>query len=299
MKLIVIGLCGFICCIALLVIMWIRRKKVSPGSAIGAAHNEDFITVIANYKRRDLKKNPWNMSFEAYTAIGTVCAVLLAVLAYVLTANIIYSALAGGMGLLIPELIVRIQSSKQKTDFEERYARGLRQLAAGLKSGLSIHQAVEDVSISPFVHDSIRKEFKQLSAELKLSVPIQQAFENFAERVKSPDAKDVSIAIKLQTKVGGREAEVIEGIAGNISARLMLRKEISSMFAGSNATILTMDFLPFAIIAFLFVTTPSYMVPYLTSLPLMVVLIGLLIFMGVGSLVNHKAVSKMKLDCGV
>lgn len=299
MKMVVIGVCGLICCISVIAIMCIRRKKVSDGSAIGAIQNEDFIDIIANHKRRELQKNPWNMSFEAYMTIGTICTVLFAVAVYAISANLLCGALAAFTGLLLPELLVRLQSAGQKTSFEERYARGLRQLAAGLKSGMTIHQSVEDVASSPFVHDSIRKEFQHLSAELKLSVPIQQAFENFAERVKCQDAKDVSIAVRLQAKVGGREAEVVEGIARNISSRLMLRKEITSMFAGSNTTILVMDILPFCIPVFMFLTAPAYVAPYLDSPPLMVLLIALLIFMGIGSIVTHQAVSKMKRNCGI
>jgi len=299
MKFIALGVCGFICCIAIIVIMLIRRKKVSDDSAIGAVQNTDFIDVIANYKRAELAKNPWNMSFETYQAIGTTCAILFSVTVYVLTSSVLYGVLAAIVGLLIPELLVKLQNSKQRTNFEERYARALRQLAAGLKSGLSIHQAVEDVANSPFVHDRIKKEFQQLSAELKLSVPIQQAFENFALRVKCQDALDVAIAIKVQTRVGGREAEVVEGIAKNISDRLMLRKEINSMFAGSNATIMVMDILPFAVVAFLFVAAPGYMAPYYASTLLMVILVALLAFMGIGSIVIHKLVDKMRRDCGI
>lgn len=299
MKWIVLGLCGLICCIALFAIINIRRKKVSDDSAIGAVQNIDFLDILTNHKRLELQKHPWNMSFETYKAIGTICGILFAVVAYVFSSSVLYGALAGIVGILLPEFLVKLQNSKQKTNFEERYARGLRQLAAGLKSGLSIHQAVDDVAHSPFVHDRIRKEFQQLSAELQLSVPIQQAFENFANRVQCQDAMDVTIAIKLQTKVGGREAEVIEGIAENISARLMLRKEISSMFAGSNATILTMDILPFIIIAFLFIAAPGYMAPYYSSSLLLAMLIVLLVFMGLGSFVIHKIVAKMRRDCGI
>ena len=299
MNLIVIGVCGFICCIAILAIIGVRTRRSSTGSVIDEAQNHDFIDDLAGRRRERLKKQPWNMDLKTYNLIGFICAVLFSVLAYALTAKLLYSLLFAIAGLLVPELLLRVQSAQQKSAFEERYARGLRQLASGLKSGLSIHQAIEDVCQSPFVHDSIRHEFIQLSADLKLGVPIQAAFERFAERMKCQDAADVAIAIGLQTKVGGREAEVVETIAANISSRLMLRKEIASMFAGSRATILAMDIIPFAIIAFIIVCAPAYMAPYFESPLLLAALIGLIAFMGVGSIIIHRAVEKMRKECGI
>lgn len=299
MNLVILGVCGFIGSIAVLVIICIRSRKISTSSVIGDTQNTDFLDALANHKRNSLKKNPWNMDYKTYKVIGTVAAILMAVIAYVFTSSLLYGVVGAIAGLLVPECMVRIQSSKQRTSFEERYARGLRQLSAGLKSGLSIHQAIQDVCQSPFVHDSIRKEFIHLSADLKLGVPIQAAFEHFADRVKCQDATDVAIAIGLQAKVGGRESEVIENIASNISSRLMLRKEISSMFAGSRATILAMDIIPFAVVAFMIVFAPAYMAPYFSSPLLLGSLVGLILFMGIGSLVIHRAVDKMRRECGV
>lgn len=299
MNIVIIGVCGFICCLAVCAIILIRSRKINTGSVIGEAQNTDFIDTISSYKRESLKKNPWNMEYETYTLIGTVCAILFAVSAYIFTAKILYAAIGAIIGLLVPEAIVRLQDSRQRNAFEERYSRGLRQLASGLKSGLSVHQAIEDVCQSPFVHENIRREFKQLSADLKLGIPIQAAFERFADRVQCQDAQDVAIAIQLQTKVGGREAEVIETIASNISSRLMLRKEISSMFAGSQATILAMDILPFAIVIFMVLVSPTYMAPYFNSPVLFGTLVGLLAFMGIGSIVIHHLVGGMRKECGI
>lgn len=299
MNIIYIGVCGVICCIAAITIICIRSRHVSSGSVIEEAHNRDFIDDICSHREQRLKKNPWNMDLRTYNTIGTVCAILFSVAGYTFTGKLLYGALLAILGFLCPELILRLQSSTQRSAFEERYARGLRQLASGLKSGLSIHQAIEDVSHSPFVHDSIRKEFSQLNTDLKLGIPINDAFDRFADRVRCQDAVDVAIAIHLQNKVGGREAEVIESVASNISSRLMLRKEVGSMFAGSRATILALDIIPFVIIVFLMVFAPAYMQPYFQSSSMLLALIALIAFMGVGSIVTHSMVARMRRECGI
>lgn len=298
MKLILVCVYIFISCIAILIISFIHERKVFTGSAFENEENKDIIDIISNFRRERLGAKPWNMKYETYSTIGTICSVVLAVVGY-LYGSILYAIIAAIIGQLIPEFIVRIQSSAQKHRFEERYARSLRQLSAGLKSGLSLSQSIEDVCRSPFVHDDVRREFKRLSADLKLGIPVQEAFDKFYERVKFGDAADVAIAISMQSKVGGREGAVIETIAKNIGDRMMLRKEINSMFAGTNVTVTILDILPFGVIAFLFIGAQEFMSVYFTSTLLMLLLIALLGVMCIGSFIIHKMISKMKRDCGV
>lgn len=134
---------------------------------------------------------------------------------------------------------------------------------------------------------------------MKLGVPIKEGFERFAKRVDCIDAKDVAIAIGMQASTGGREAQVVETIAKNISDRLMLRKEVNSMFAGSSGTIFFLDVIPFAIIAFMMMYARAFMQPYFESTTLMLVLIGLLVFMGVGSIFIHRVVKNMRKEFGL
>lgn len=297
-NVILVSIYIFIACIALLVIMRIRSRNVFTGSALENTQNEDFIDKISNFRRKQLSAKPWNMKYETYIAIGTVCSIVFAVTGF-LYGGVTYAVIAAVIGQLVPELIVRIQASAQQRRFEERYARSLRQLSACLKSGMSLPQAIEDVCQSPFVHDDVRKEFKQLSAELKLGIPIKEAFDNFYKRVQFSDAADVAIAIGMQANVGGREGAVIETIAKNIGDRMMLRKEIGSMFAGSNVTVTVLDILPFGVVGFLFIGASDFMKIYFSSMGMLALLIGLLVFMGIGSVITHNLITRMRRECGV
>lgn len=297
-KIVFICIYAFIACVAVLVIAHIRSRNAVTGSAIDDTQNHDFIDDLSCSRRKKLAEKPWNMNYETYITIGAVCSIIFAIIGY-LYAGVLSAVIAAAVGQLVPELIVRIQSTTHRQRFEERYARSLRQLSSALKSGMSLPQAIEDVCHSPFVHDSVRTEFKRLSADLKLGIPIQDAFMKFYERVRFGDAEDVAIAIGMQAKVGGREGAVVETIARNISDRMMLRKEINSMFAGSSVTVLVLDILPFGVVGFLFIGASDFMSMYLESTGMFLLLIGMLTFMGVGSIVTHGMVTKMKRECGV
>lgn len=294
-KIVLLGIYALITCIAILAITYIRKHNV----IIPEEHKDiDFIETLINYKKKSLSEQPWNMNFDTYVSIGTFFGVVLSALFYV-TKGLPMGVLAGIVGFLIPELIVKIQSAAQKQKFEERYARSLRQLSAALKSGLSLHQAIEDVCSSPFVHDDIKKEYQQLSAEVKLGIPIQDGFQYFADRVGFADAQDVAIAVGMQTKVGGREGAVIESVAQNISDRMMLRKEINSMFAGSNVTVTVLDVLPLAIVTFLVFGAQTFMHLYFESVGMLLLFGALVGIMIIGSFVTHSMIRKMKRECGV
>jgi len=298
MKYIAFCAVGIVICIAIIIIIRIRNKPI-PFDIQNQEQDKDFIETFSNRKRRKLAGKPWAMNYKTYKIIATVSSVILGVFAFVCFSNFIYTVVFAAAGFLIPELIIYFQSASQKAEFEERYATSLRQLVACLKSGLSIQQAVSDVCVSPFVHDIVKQEYKQIDSDIKLGITVKEAFERFADRVKSQDARDVAIAITMQAKVGGRDAETIESIAKNISSRIMLRKEITSMFAGSNMTVIAMDFVPFAVVAMMYFFAPTYLAPFFESPTLTMVFFGLIAVMGIGSIATHASVKKMKKECGV
>lgn len=276
------------------------RSKKAPATMIAQTENEqDFLAAISKRKQKSLARQPWSMKYSTYKTVALVSAIAFASIGYFTTHSILLMLLLSCLGLFVPEVIVRVKSSSSKAEFEERYATSLKQLVAGIKSGLSVHQAVENVCTSPFIHDSIKKEYKLLNADLKLGLPIHEAFERFAERIDSDDAKDVAIAMRMQANVGGRESLTIEAVSKNISERIMLRKEIKTMFAGSNMTVLAMDFSPYLIVLFMYVSVPGYLTPFFESSSMLLIFIALLVFMGVGSIFVHNKITRMKKECGI
>ena len=113
-----------------------------------------------------------------------------------------------------------------------------------------------------FIHDSIRASFRQIDTDLKVGLSVKESFLRAAHKLNSEDALDVALAISLQNELGGNEARVVETIARNISGRILLRREIKSLFADTNITILMMDFVPMFIIIGLIFGSPQYIAPF-------------------------------------
>lgn len=233
-------------------------------------------------------------SFKNYVLLMIGIPLLIGVVFWLFTANLTMSVILALFGLAAPEVYIRVTAKKQQRLFDERYARALRAMASALRSNQTIQQAVDEVGQNVFIHESIREGFRQISSDLRVGLPVKEAFERFAEQSGSKDAKDVASAIAMQNEVGGNEAQIISSVSQNISERIMVRKEIKSLFADTSVMILVMDIMPVIVLIGLYFGAPQYITPYFES-PLMTMLfVGLIAVTMVGSVIIRRMARSAK-----
>ena len=282
-------LTAIIFCAAAAAIIHIRAKK-----PLLIKEEPDFIEVAIQKKKKDLKAVSGSFSFRNYALLMTVAPAVIGLVFWLVSGNIVMSLLFGLCGLATPEIYVRATVKKQRRQFDERYARALRSMASSLRSNQTIQQAVDEVGQNAFIHESIREGFRQISSDLRVGLPVKEAFERFAELTGSKDAKDVASAISMQNEVGGNEAQVVSTISQNISERIMARKEIKSLFADTSVMILVMDIMPVIILFGLYFGAPQYITPYFET-PLMTILfVGLIAVTIVGSFIIRRMARNAK-----
>ena len=292
-------ICMSVLFIAVAAIMWVRNKKSIIPVKSGEGDERDFLEAIVDGKRQRLTKNPWGMKLSTYITIAVMSSAIGGAICYFLTHNIVTSVVFAMVGMFAPEAIEAFRANREAMKFEERYARSLRQLAASLKAGLSVSQAVTDITESPFIHDSVRHEFMQVDSDLKLGIPVHEAFQRFADRVGTHDSADVATAISMQQQVGGNTSLVVEVIAKDINTRILNRRETKSLFAGTASTITMMDAVPLVIIVLVGISAPQYFEPFFQTLLMTIVFWGLIGVTLVGSVVIRRIVAKMKKDCNI
>jgi tight adherence protein B len=276
-------LTAVILCATAAVIIQIRSKK-----PLLSKEEPDFIETAIQKKKQSLKAITGGFSFRNYILLMIFSPLMICLVFWLFTANFIMSIIFALFGLAVPEAYIRITAKKQKRLFDERYARALRAMASALRSNQTIQQAVDEVGQNFFIHESIKKGFRQISSDLRVGLPVKEAFERFAAETGSNDAKDVAAAITMQNEVGGNEAQIISSVSQSISERIMIRKEIKSLFADTAVMILVMDIMPIIILAGLYFGTPQYITPYFES-PLMTMLfVGLITVTVVGSIIIRR-----------
>lgn len=270
-------------CVAIAIVLSIRSRK-----SLLNVDDKDFIDEMINKKKKQLEMQIGGMSWKTYCLVMFISPVVLGAISYIFISPKPLCILFAFVGLFVPEVIIKLTASKQKKNFEQKYAKALKTLASSLRSGLSLEQAIKEVETNPFVDETIRKGFRQISSDIKVGISMKDAFMKFAKETDSEDAYDVAAAIALQSKVGGNEAKVVHTISQNINERIMARREMKTMFADTNVMILIMDAIPWVLLLAMAIFLPEYIKVYFESFKLTMVLIVIMAFTTIGSFIIHK-----------
>ena len=262
----------------------IREQK----STITGEREKDLIDRFADDKKKQLYAIPGAISFKVYAVIMVIAPIVLGIAAFVLTQSALAAVIGLAVGVVAPELIVRIQKSKSDKDFDEKYGRALKQMSSTLRAGMTIQQSVDDICTNPFLDNEIKEMFKQISADIKIGIPVAEAFAKVSEMRSTIDTRDVTAAVAMQSEVGGSEAEVIELVATNINERIMVRKEIRTLFTTAKITVYAMDFVPPILLIGLILTGGDLMDFYKEGITGLLVMGAIMLLFLIGSVVSHK-----------
>lgn len=213
-----------------------------------------------------------------------IAAILMAILAFVLLTAITQSAIWGIIGgsivIVLALLFVNNVASRQRKKFETQLPDTLNLLATSLRAGYSLLQAVE--AVGEEAPDPTRREFGRAMAEIRLGRPMDDALADIATRMDSTDFEWTVLAIEIQREVGGNLAEVLQTTSETMVQRNRLRREMKALTAEGRISAIVLSLLPIGLFLFIFVTNPDYMEPLLSSALGIAVLIGGLVFIGIG-----------------
>lgn len=263
-------------------------------ATLGEHQNLLVVDIVSSKSKAGFIKRRLGKNLKYFVLMAVCFVICFGTITYVITDSIILSIIAASLGVALPVLVLRILENADKKNFDERYARALRQLSSALKSGMTIPQAVNETSSSPFIHESVRKMFEQMDADLKVGLSVEETFQRMANQVDSEDVQDVAAAISMQVEVGGNEAVVIETIANNISSRIEVKREIKALFASTSLTVWALDIIPFLILVGLFFTSDQFVAPYFEDPSMTMILIGCIAMMFIGSFVMRRSIRGIK-----
>lgn len=255
---------------------------------------KDFIEKFCRKKELEMQKLGVSVPISIYLSGMLISPLLFGLFVFLLSKSAMLSVLFGVFGVFFPKGLLYLIAHSNEKKFEERYAKSLQQLSASLETGMSISSAVNDVANCVYLHESMRKRYAKLSSDLQMGLSISESFQRFADDTNSIDAQDVALAIDVQNEVGGHEADVIKGIAENIQNRIMLRREVSSIFAETSMIVWIFDFLPLVVMLGYSVLNIEFVNLYFSN-PVYIVLFVLFISLPiVGNVTNHRTLNKIK-----
>lgn len=204
-----------------------------------------------------LKPPEWAL-LHSGIAIGT------ALVLFAVTGGRLLASLAGLIiGAVLPWLFVASRQSRRRSAFYEQLPDTLQLVAGSLSAGYSMPQAVDTVVREG--NQPIAGELYRALAETRLGVPLEDALDTVAERMRSRDFHWVVMAVRIQRDVGGNLAEVLTTVAATLRERERLRRQVRVLSAEGRLSALVISLLPVVFIVIAVLARPTYLRPLYTT----------------------------------
>lgn len=198
------------------------------------------------------------------------------------------------LALAVPgvfRLMVSYRTDKRRSAFGIQLSEILQTLAANLRAGNSLPQAMNVLASE--AEEPVRGEFVRVGNELRVGRPMNLALESVAERMKSQDFLWVTQAILINREVGGNLADVLDGVANTMRERSALRRQVDALSAEGKMSGWILIALPFGVFLVVSMANPGYFEPLLTQPVGWVMIVMSFVLMVIGG-VWLNAVTKIK-----
>lgn len=143
--------------------------------------------------------------------------------------GILFGVLTALAGWKAPKPIVDWLLRRRTKRFVLQMIDALSLMSNGLKSGLSIAQAVGLVVQE--MPNPIRQEFNLILNENRLGVSLEDAFSGLSRRIKSDDVEMFVTSVNILKETGGNLAETFDTIVTTIRERIKVEKKIDALTA--------------------------------------------------------------------
>jgi tight adherence protein B len=206
------------------------------GSTIGRWLDRRRARADETARSMYLPEAPWLWGYGApVLAFSTFAVFALLGMAFpaVLLAAFVWMAVAR-----LPALAKK----RRKRLFEARFVDAIVGLSNGLKAGMSLPQALEQVARD--TDGPVSEEFKHILSEYALGKTIDQAFEDAAPRIDSRNFDLVKLAFRVGKQRGGNLSEVFEKIAASIREIWRLEEHIRTVSTEGRSSARFMTMMP-------------------------------------------------------
>lgn len=250
------------------------------------AGSDSRIAALALRLHRTGKK--WTVSQYFYASLGIAAGV--AALLFLKTGALLLSA---GVGILIgagvPHLAVNYLVSKRTDAFTTKFPDAIELLVRGLRSGLPVTETLSVVGQE--VPGPVGEEFRAVVDRIKVGRTMEEALQETADRLNTPEFSFFCIALAIQRETGGNLAETLSNLADVLRKRGQMKLKIKAMSSESKASAYIVGSLPFIVFALVWWIKPEYIGEFFIDERLMVAGVGGLVWMGIGVFIMAKMVS--------
>ena len=189
--------------------------------------------------------------------------VLVTALALFSAPNPLVGLTVAALAAAAPVLTLRARRRRRQRQFQAQLPETLNLLSGALRAGYSFLQGLDAVARE--TSEPMARELRRALAESQLGRPMEEALEDIAVRMDSPDFGWCVIAIGIQREVGGNLAELLQTVADTMVQRVRMRGEIKALTAEGRISGIVMGLLPVGIGLFILTASPGYLQPLFHS----------------------------------
>jgi tight adherence protein B len=233
------------------------RGKLGPLAGILAGSGQVESSTLA------LERAGIPLRVGEYMTLRFVVALILFLVTYVLTRNVLIALPMAPIGYFLPRWYVSSRRRGRQAKINGQLEEMLTLVANSLRSGYGMLQSFEYASrqLSP----PLASELKRMLQEANLGAGAEAAVQALADRIASPDMEMVVTAITIQRSVGGNLAQTLDSVAYTIRERDRIRGEIKTLTAQQRLTGFVIGGLPIFVGLAMLAINPDYMTPLFTE----------------------------------
>jgi tight adherence protein B len=207
--------------------------------------------------------------------------VLVAVLGGLASGALAVGLGAGALTAVMPRFVLRLLRRRRLDAMEQQLPDALLMLAGGMKAGVSLTQAIQQLVLE--ARPPISQEFDLMLREQRLGVSLDDALDGLNKRVPLQSVTLAVSAMRIATETGGQLAETLERASQTLRNKLAMEGKIRALTSQGKLQAWVVGALPLFLIVVLDEMEPEAMnLMFTTQMGwATLVVIGLLEFFGV------------------
>lgn len=237
-----------------LAVAWSRLTRVTDRAGRGSGFFDWLATAL------ERTGWPWR---PAEAALGVAGMASVGALVGAVMLGGVGFLLGAALGGAVPLLVLKRAAGKVAVKADAQLPDALGSLASSMRSGHSLKQGLEAVVDN--TPDPLGRELGRVLAETKVGRTFDEALEAMAERVGSNDLRWTVRAMIIQSRTGGRLADILEVLSEFMRDREEVRREVRALTADGRISALVLGALPFLVAGALLVMNPDYVMPLFTE----------------------------------
>ncbi len=229
----------------------------------------------------------WTLQQYMY-ASGGLAFVIMAIL--LLNGASFFIGLFFGLliGAALPHMVVNFLVGRRIKNFTTNFPDAIELLVRGLKSGMPVSETLS--VIAKEIAGPVGEEFKLVVEKIKIGKSMEEALQETADRLGTPEFQFFVITLAIQRETGGNLAETLANLADVLRKRAQMKLKIRAMSSESKASAYIVGSLPFFVSGMIWMINQEYLAGFFYEPRLMIAGVVGAVWMTIGALVMAKMI---------